>query len=91
MTNGSILAVLRVGHDQHVRVVDRLPAADRGTVETDPLFEGLFAELADRRGKVLPDADKVEELVIDHLAVVVLGKLDYFLWGHRVTFSLLVC
>ena len=38
---------------------------------------------------MLPDTYEVEEFVIDHLAIIILGKFDYFLWAHRVHLLLL--
>ena len=44
----------RVGHQQHVRLRDPLPAADRGAVEPEPLVEGRLVERAQRQRHVLP-------------------------------------
>ena len=71
--------------------MNRLPAADRGAIEANPFFEGVFAEFTERSRKMLPDADEIEELVVDHLAFVVLGKFNNFLWGHSVHLLLVGC
>ena len=42
---------VRLRHDQHVRLIDRLPSPDAGTIEPKPIFEHLFGEVShgDRR------------------------------------------
>src|SRR5690348_2521749 len=45
-----------VGDEQHVRLVDRRPAADGRSIETKAIFELFFAEFADGKCKVLPGA-----------------------------------
>src|SRR4051812_23220772 len=53
--------------EQHVRLCDALPAADRGAVEAEALVEVVPAERADRQRDVLPCAEEVAELQVDHL------------------------
>ena len=55
-----------VRHEEHVGVLDRLPAADRGAVEAEPLVERGLVEGPDRQRHVLPGAEQVAELEIDH-------------------------
>ena len=57
----------RVGHQQHVRLGDALPAADGGAVEAEAVVEGGLVERRDRQRHVLPGAEQVAELEIDHL------------------------
>ena len=44
----------RIGHQQHVRLRDALPAADRRAVEAEALVEGGLVERAQRQRHVLP-------------------------------------
>ncbi len=56
----------RIRHEQHVRVLNRLPTADRGAVEAETLVEGALVERSRRQRHVLPGAEQVAELEIDH-------------------------
>ena len=56
----------RVGHEDHVALLDALPAADRGAVEPEALVERGLVERADRQRHVLPRAEQVAELQVDH-------------------------
>ena len=56
----------RVRHQDHVALGDALPAADRGAVEPEALVECGLVERADRQGHVLPRAEQVAELQVDH-------------------------
>ena len=56
-----------VGHEQHVRLGDPLPAADGRAVEAEPLVEGGLVEGGDRQRHVLPGPEQVAELEVDHL------------------------
>ena len=67
-----------VRHHEHVGGLDALPAADGRAVEPQALFEDVLAQLAERDGEVLPDAEEVGELQIDKLDLVVLRELDDF-------------
>ena len=73
----------RIGNDDHVGGVDRLPAADGRTVKALTFFKDVFAEFAHGDGKMLPDTDKVHELEIDHQCAVFLGKFYYLFRCHR--------
>ena len=57
----------RVGHEQHVRLGDPLPAANRRAVEAEAVVEGRFVEGPDREGHVLPGSEQVAELEVHHL------------------------
>src|SRR5205823_8008949 len=52
---------------QHVRLRDPLPPADRRAVESEALVERALVEGADRQRHVLPRAEQVAELQVDHL------------------------
>ena len=58
-----------VGQEEHVALGDALPAADRGAVEADPLGESGLVECAHGHGHVLPAAQQVAELEVDHLGL----------------------
>ena len=64
----------RVGvrHRQHVRFVNAHPAANRRSVEPEALLERVRVEMLDREGTVLPAAEHVDELQVDHLGLVLL-------------------
>jgi predicted RNase H-like nuclease len=57
-------------------VVDRLKAADRGTVEVQSVVEDRLVERRDRNREVLHDAGKVTEADVDHLDALVLDVLQ---------------
>jgi hypothetical protein len=56
----------RVGDEEHVGVLDRLPAAHRGPVEAEPVVERRLVERRERQGHVLPGPEQVAELQVDH-------------------------
>ena len=64
---GSRIARRRVRHQQHVRLGDPLPAADRRAVEAQAVVEGGLVESPDRQRHVLPRPEQVAELQVDHL------------------------
>jgi hypothetical protein len=66
----------RVGHQQHVRLVDLLEAADRGAVEPDPVGERLLVEARERHAHVLPGAGQIRELEVHELRAVALRQLE---------------
>ena len=57
----------RIGlrQQQHVALVDRLPAADAGAVEAEAVFKRFFFELRNGNREVLPDAGEVHEPHVD--------------------------
>src|SRR5207302_4271203 len=66
----------RIGHQEHVALLDRLEAADAAAVEPDPLGEGLLVQLAGGDRGVLPGPRDVDELEIHHLDAVFLDVCD---------------
>jgi hypothetical protein len=58
---------LGLRHEQHVRLRDALPAADRGAVEAEALVERGLVEGRQRQRHVLPRPEQVAELEVDHL------------------------
>src|SRR5262249_12710499 len=68
-----------IGHDEHVRRVDRLPAADRRAVEAVPLLEKLLAQFAGRDREVLPEAEQVEEFQVHRLDLAILRERQHVL------------
>ena len=78
----------RVGlrHEEHVALVDRLPAADAGAVEAQAVFEDVFVELVDGDREVLPDAGEIHEPQVDGLDVVLATHRQNCLWSHSHVF-----
>ena len=68
--------------EEHVALVDRLPAADAGAVEAEAVFEHFFIELRDGDGEVLPDAGEVHEAHVDRLDVALATHRQDRLRGH---------
>ena len=62
---------VRDGH--HVGLVDAHPAANRRAVEPEALLEGAFIQRVHRIRAMLPAAEHVDELQVDHLGLVLLG------------------
>ena len=72
-----------VGHQQHVALGDPLPAADRGAVEAEPVLESRLVEAADRQRDVLPRAEQVAELQVDHRGAGLLRPRERLVPGRR--------
>ena len=70
--------------DEHVALVDPLPAADAGAVEAQAVLEDVLVELVDGNGEVLPEAGEVHEAEIDRLDVPSRGRMPILLWVSRV-------
>ena len=58
---------VRVGHEDHVRLLDLLEPADRRAVEAVPLLEGARRELVGGDGEVLHETGEVAEAEVDDL------------------------
>ena len=56
----------RVGHGQHVRSLDALPAPDAGAVESQPFAEDFLRQLPDGTTEMLPGAKGIDELYVHH-------------------------
>ncbi len=67
---------VEIRHQQHVGLVDRLPAGDRGAVEGDAFVQRVGVDDRDVESHVLPLAARVGEAEIDIFNVVVLDLLD---------------
>jgi hypothetical protein len=63
--NGSIVGRVRIGHQHHVGLVDRLPAGDRGAVEHRAFFEEVLVDHGLVEGHVLQLAARVGEAEVD--------------------------
>ena len=68
--------------EEHVALVDRLPAADAGAVEAEAVFEDFFIELGDGDREVLPDAGEVHEAHVDGFDVALAAHRQDRLRGH---------
>ena len=80
--NGSMRALHRIRHQQHVGGLDALPAGDRGAVERVALLELVLVEVLHRHGDVLLLAARVGEAEVDELDLLVLDELQYVI-GRR--------
>ena len=66
----------RIGHQHHVRLVDGLPAGDRGAVEHQALGPCVLVHLRDVHRQVLQLAARVGEAQVDVLDVLFLDHLE---------------
>ncbi len=57
----------RIGHGQHVRSFNALPAPDARAVEAEAFLENLFGQLPNRTTEMLPGPEGIDKLDIDHL------------------------
>src|SRR6476660_3923312 len=73
---------LRLRHHEHVAFVNALPAADAGAVETEPLFEHAFIELANGNGEVLPGSEQIAEAQINGPDFFFTTQSEYFARTH---------
>ncbi len=73
---------LGLRHEQHVALVDRLPAADARAVEAEAVLEDILVQLVDGNGEVLPQARKVHEPQVDRLDVLFAAQGQNFLRRH---------
>src|SRR5262249_48590436 len=73
---------LRDRLDEHVRLVDRLPAADTGSIEPQALFERALVEILGRDGEVLPLTGEVHEPEVNGLDFLFTNECQNFPWGH---------
>ena len=77
---------VRIGHDEHVALVDRLEAADGRTVEAEPFLEAALGQLVCGHREVLPQTGHIHEAQINDLDVVVFDqfqhvrRLSHFVW-----------
>ncbi len=78
-----------IGHQLHVRLVDHLPAGDRGAIEHDAVGERLLVHEFRVHRHVLHLAARVGEAQVDELDVFVLDCLGHTLCVcHRTPLSL---
>ena len=82
LDEGVDLRRLRVRDQQHVGVVDGLPAADGAAVEAVAVLEEVVGELVHGHRQVVPLAGEVGELEIYELRVGLAGHLHYVFGGH---------
>ena len=65
-----------IGDEQHVALMDRCPAANRGAVHAKAFFERRFAQLLDGIGNMVPETGKVGETEVEQLDSVLFDKLQ---------------
>ena len=70
-------ARVRVGHEEHVRLLDLLEAADRRAVEAVALLEAVLGELVRRRREVLHQPRQIAEAEVDDLDALVLHESQH--------------
>ena len=75
--NGSITAVAAIRHQDHVALVDRLPAGDRGAVEHDAVAERFLVDRGDVLRGVLPLAARIGEAQVDILDGILAEHLHH--------------
>ena len=81
--NGIDLGRIGDGDEEHVGLVDRLPAADRRAVETESVIEAFEGQFVDRAGGVLPESGKIHEAEIDELDFLIFAQFQDVLRLHR--------
>jgi hypothetical protein len=65
------------GHDEHVTRMNRLPATNARSVETQSLVEELWSNFTDRNTEMLPRAREIVELQVDDLDSFFLDPVQY--------------
>ena len=81
-------AVVGIGNQQHVALVDRRPAADAGAVHAEAFFERRLAQLVDGIGNVVLQSRQVGEAEIEQLGFVLLRELQDGFGSAMKVFSL---
>ena len=76
------MAVVGIGNQQHVALVDRRPTADARSIHAEAFLEAAQVQLADRVGNVVLQARNIGEPQIELLGIVLLRKFQDFLWTH---------
>ncbi len=76
---------LGLRHDEHVALVNGLPAADARAVKTEPVFEHFLVELVDGDGKMLPQPRKIHKPQIDRLNILFAAQCQHFFRLHSKT------
>ncbi len=69
---------LQVRLQDHVGLVDRLPAGDRGTVEHEPVAQRILVNRGYVLRRVLPLALGIREAQVDIFDAVLLDQIQYF-------------
>jgi hypothetical protein len=78
-----------VGHEDHVRLLDLLEAADRGPVEAVAVLEGVLAQHRCWDRHVLHDPGEVREPQVDEFARLVLDERQHLSCGPFLHVALL--
>ena len=71
-----------IGHQDHVGLVDRLPAGDRGAVEHHAIDERAFISGGGHAGRVLPLAARIGEAEVNELDVLFLDHRENLFRVH---------
>ncbi len=67
----------RVGHEQHVRLVDVLETTDARAIEADAVDEQVFAKILDRDAEMLGLSGQVHETQVDDQDAGLSGERQY--------------
>src|SRR5205823_5644800 len=70
---------------EHVRLVDRLPAANGRAVKAQAVVEDAFSKLVGGNGEVLPETGEVHEAQIDGADFLLTDQGQDFFGCHRTT------
>jgi hypothetical protein len=73
---------LRHWQHQHVRLIDRFPTMDAGTVEPAAVFEVEFLEAFGGDGEMFPEARKIHEAQIHGLHIFFANESQDFFRSH---------
>ncbi len=74
---------LRNRHDEHVRLIDGLPAADAGAVKAQAFFKHRFVQRVGGDGEMLPETGEVHETQIDRLDFLLADQSQNFFRCHE--------
>ena len=71
------------GHQQHVALVDGLPAPDTRSIKSQTVFEDILFEFSNRDREVLPRAEKISKPKIDCFHFLLATHRKHFTGLHR--------
>ncbi len=73
---------VRIGNQEHVRFIDRRPAADGRTVDAEAIFEGFLFQLRDRIADVMGKPRDVCEAQIYLFGFMFFREIEHFFRRH---------
>src|SRR6267378_5054782 len=72
----------RIGHQQHVRLMNRSPTTQGRAVESEAIFERALAKLIDRKSQMVPRSNEVREAYVDVRHLFIFCKLQHIPNAH---------